>query len=156
MYIALVLFGLALLLLAGWLVTTVDDWSRDLTNNTASTSPEAKNPSLRPIHSTMPASELADLVAASARELPGWEVVARDETGGEIALHLVRTTRLMRFKDDITVHVRSLPSDAPSQDNGRARSELAASSKSRIGKADFGQNPRNLVELMDKVRSSLR
>ena len=142
--------GLVILLGIGWLVANVDDWSRDLTTNTASTSPDAKNPSLRPISTTASMEILADLVASSAGELPGWELVGRDEAAGEVTLRFVRTTRLMRFKDDITVHIRSLP-----QENAPPGSELAAESKSRLGKADFGQNPRNLRELMDKVRSSL-
>lgn len=150
MYVALSLAGLALLLAACWLLFTVDDWSRDLTTNRASTSPAARNPSLRPIVSTLPASELADRAQASARQLPGWEVAGREEASGEISLRFIRTTRLMRFKDDITVHVRPLAAE------GEALCEVSAHSKSRVGKADFGQNPRNLAELMDKLRSSLR
>lgn len=153
MYIAFAVAGfiaLVVLLLVIWVVATVDDWSRDLTKNQAATSAEAKRPSLHPIRSQRPPRELADLVIAAANQLAGWEVVKRAHGNEETALHLVRTTRLLRFKDDITVLIRPLPHIQP------IGSEITAQSRSRVGKADFGQNPRNLAELMDKIRSLLR
>jgi uncharacterized protein (DUF1499 family) len=151
MYIAAGVIAVLLILAFVWLFATVDDWSRDLTTNFAATSATAKNPSLHPIVSEKPSSELADLVVATAKQLRGWELAAREENGTEITLRFVRTTRLMRFKDDITVHIRPIKSndDAP-------RYEVSAESQSRVGKGDFGQNPRNLVELMDTLRGLLR
>ena len=34
--------------------------------------------------------------------------------------------------------------------------EISAASQSRMGQGDFGQNPRNLAELMDTLRGLLR
>jgi len=150
MYIAAGVIAVLLILGLVWLFATVDDWSRDLTTNFAATSATAKNPSLHPIISGKPPAELADMVVAAATQLRGWELAAREENGTEIMLRLVRTTRLMRFKDDITVHIR------PIKDNDTPHYEVSAESQSRVGKGDFGQNPRNLAELMDMLRGLLR
>jgi len=153
MYIAFAVIGLvalAVLPLAIWLFATVDDWSRDLTTNHAATSPSAKQPSLHPIVSERSREELADVVVDAAQKLKGWTLAAREESKGEITIRLVRTTALMRFKDDITVHIRAAENQPPP-----SRSEITAESRSRIGKGDFGQNPRNLAELMDKIRFML-
>jgi uncharacterized protein (DUF1499 family) len=151
MYIAAGVIAVLVILGLIWLFATIDDWSRDLTTNFAATSASAKNISLYPIISEKPSSELADLVVAAAKQLRGWELAAREENGTEITLRLVRTTRLMRFKDDITVHIRPIKGndDVPHH-------EVSAESQSRVGKGDFGQNPRNLAELMDTLRGLLR
>lgn len=151
MYIAASVAAVLLTLALIWLFAAIDDWSRDLTTNHAATSAIAKKSSLHPIISTKPPIELADKVVVAAHQLPGWELAAREDIDKEITLRLVRTTRVMRFKDDITVHIRPIKSndDAPHY-------EISAESQSRVGKGDFGQNPRNLVELMDTLRGLLR
>lgn len=115
----------------------IEDWSRDLTQNTASTSddPRAALPALR---SDLPPAELANHAIAVAGHLPRWRMAKLDEGQGEITIRFIRTTPLMRFKDDITVRI--------SPDEGG--SILRAESKSRLGKGDLGQNPRNLRELL--------
>jgi uncharacterized protein (DUF1499 family) len=52
---------------------------------------------------------------------------------------------LFRFKDDITVRVINRGSERV----------LAAKSRSRVGKGDLGQNPRNLKQLLEAVRTKL-
>lgn len=150
MYIAAGAFAAALLVGLIWLLFTVDDWGRDFTTNDAATSDAAKNPSLRPVAAGLPPRDAAKLVVTAALQLPGWEFVGTEELEEEIVLRFVRTTRLMRFKDDITVRIHSAADGLSS-----TKCEISAESKSRIGKGDFGQNPRNLAELMDKVRSLL-
>lgn len=145
-------FILFLFLGAGvWLIFTIDDWSRDLTTNYATTSSAAKNPSLRPIEAELPPAELAKLTIAAAREIPGWQFKSQQDSSDEIRLHFVRTTKLMRFKDDITVRIRPV-----SGEGRQPRCEISAESQSRLGKGDLGQNPRNLRELMDKLRIVLQ
>ena len=151
MYIAAGAIAVLLILALVWLFATIDDWSRDLTTNFAATSATAKNPSLHPIISDKPSSELADLVVAAAKQLLGWELAVREENGAETTLRFVRTTRVMRFKDDITVHIRPIKSNGDTP-----HYEISAESQSRVGKGDFGQNPRNLAELMDTLRGLLR
>lgn len=151
MYIAAGVIALLLILGLVWLCATVDDWSRDLTTNFAATSVSAKKPRLHPIISQRPLPDLADLVAAAAQQIPGWEFAGREEASSEITLRFVRTTRLVRFKDDVTVHIR------PVKNNRQPPNyEISAESQSRIGTGDFGQNPRNLAELMDTLRNLLR
>jgi uncharacterized protein (DUF1499 family) len=48
----------------------------------------------------------------------------------------------MKYRDDIRVQIE------PAAEGTR----LSAESRSRVGKGDLGQNPRNLRELLDKVR----
>jgi uncharacterized protein (DUF1499 family) len=54
-----------------------------------------------------------------------------------VILHVTRRTRVFRFVDDITIQL--------TEEAGGTR--VDAESKSRFGKGDLGQNPRNLREL---------
>lgn len=139
--ILLVMIGLVL-----WML--VDDWSRDLTTNHAATAENAKNPALRPIEASESPEELAGRVTAAAEKLKGWRLAKRSESEPAnhraLDLHFIRTTPLLRFKDDIHVRIEATASG----------SKLSAESRSRIGKGDLGQNPRNLAELLSAVRKS--
>jgi uncharacterized protein (DUF1499 family) len=144
----LVLLSLGALIIGAPLVillVLVDDWSRDLTTNVAQTSPHAADPLLRPLELRQTVAEVEALVAAATRHLPHWEYRGRMERDGAVEIHLVRTTRLFRFKDDVTVRVRDL---------GEVR-EVSAVSASRLGRGDLGQNPRNLKELLSALRASM-
>ena len=77
----------------------------------------------------------------AADRLPRWTV--RD--AGEEGLNLVHSTRIFRFKDDVTV--RTFREDVTTRS--------VFESTSRIGKGDFGQNPRNLRELLDALDAEL-
>lgn len=78
---------------------------------------------------------------AAIESLPNWSLEVSDEGN----LHAVRTTKLIRFKDDIGVTV------TPSGEG----SKLEAESKSRVGKGDLGQNPKNLEELLDALEGEV-
>ena len=69
-------------------------------------------------------------------DAPQWELVEY-QANGVRQLSLVRTSRWLRFRDDVVVRLTS--------DNGVVRVDIA--SKSRVGKGDLGQNPRNIREL---------
>lgn len=148
MWLALwIVLGLALaglLAVVIVLVTHVEDWSRDLATNVAATSDQARDPRLRTLDSPLSPLELADAVAQAAGELPRWELVERTEEDRQVRLHFIRTTGVLRFKDDIRVRIEP----------AGAGSRLSAESRSRIGKGDLGQNPRNLRELLDKLRNA--
>ena len=118
----------------------VDDWRRDFTTNYAATSDDADSP-LAALRSDLSPDELANLTQQVVEKLPRWQLTQRDEGTGEVTLHFVRTTRLARFADDITVRI------SPDETG----SILRAESRSRIGKGDLGQNPRNLRELLEAV-----
>ena len=126
-------------------VVQIDDWGRDLGTNVAETRWEAGNPDLRPISADAPLAALADLIAVEGSALSRWTLTGRQVTDSLIELRFVRTTRLFRFRDDITVRVA---------DRGDRR-EVTAISASRVGHGDLGQNPRNLEALFRRLRSRL-
>ncbi len=132
-----------------WLFMTIDDWKRDFTTNFAKTSEEAEQPELRPLRTERSVEETADVISTWVQGASRWEIVDQKKVvEGSLTLHLVRTTPLMRFKDDVHVTVAT---DTVSPD----MTFVSATSQSRIGKGDLGQNPRNLKELMRGIAPAL-
>jgi uncharacterized protein (DUF1499 family) len=142
LWIALAILILVPLLVAIW---RIDNWQRDFTTNEASTSEAATDPSLRPIEFSGRAEQLAKHVEQAVTELPRWQLLDQRTEGDTTELHLTRTTPLFGFMDDIRVTIQ------PHADSVR----LTAHSKSRLGKGDLGQNPRNLKELLGEVRRQI-
>lgn len=139
------LLGLGLAAVVVILATHVEDWSRDLTQNYAETSPSARDNRLAPLEAPAPPAELAAATERAVKSLPNWRLESRRDEAASIQLHCVRTTGIMRYQDDI--HVAITPHAAGSR--------LSASSRSRVGKGDLGQNPRNLRELLAAVRKEI-
>lgn len=123
----------------------VDDWGRDLVTNVAATAWTATDPDLRPVAVELSPAATAALIASVGDALPRWAFVRRAVTDSMIELQFVRTTRIFRFRDDVTVTVT---------DHGDHR-EVNARSASRLGTGDLGQNPRNLRELTRALRARL-
>lgn len=90
-----------------------------------------------------------DAVERALERLSNWRVVSRygNFNSGISGIGAVRSTSVLRFKDEIIVEIR--PVDEP------GRSILELTSYSRLGKSDFGQNPRNLRELLDALDQEL-
>jgi uncharacterized protein (DUF1499 family) len=86
-----------------------------------------------------------DTVVASVKtlagRLPRWEVIGAGKGPSGAEIQLVHTTPVLRFKDDVTVRIR--------REGGRT--SVSVRSKSRVGKWDFGQNARNVRELLDAL-----
>lgn len=116
----------------------IDDWSRDWTTNFAEFSDAAEDPMLRPLTLGPPPAAVAESLESKLREQPRWSVRTRSTEGDVVRMHLTRTTRLFRFVDDVRVTLR------PTESGG---TRVEATSQSRIGKGDLGQNPRNLKQL---------
>ena len=91
------------------------------------------------------ADEVRYAIEAAVRRLPCWELGRSSE--GEVAV--VRHIRL-GFKDD--THVRLTEGETGAHTNTHA----AFRSTSRKGLYDFGQNRRNLRELLDAIDRELR
>lgn len=123
----------------------VDDWRRDLSTNEARTDDDAPQEALRPIDTPLSPAEVAYLVEETVRTLPRWQQQARTQHDARITYHFIRTTPLMRFKDDI--HLAIEPHAAGSR--------ITAESRSRLGRGDLGQNPRNLKEILAPLRTRL-
>lgn len=138
--IVLVILVLAIILLGA---LQVDDWQRDLTNNSAATSSEAEDPWLRTQEYSVPMESVREAILDWVERTAAWTI---GETSyaehGETSIHLTRTSRLMRFVDDVVVVLKSAK-------NG---TRVDITSQSRIGKGDLGQNPRNIRELTQMLQ----
>ena len=71
---------------------------------------------------------------AAVAALPGWELIGSGRGPGGSELQAVATTRVLRFKDDVTIRIR----------RREGLTEVTVRSRSRVGKGDFGQNARNV------------
>lgn len=88
-----------------------------------------------------PPPRLLDTVERAIEELPRWQVRSRMET----QIKATRTTRILRFVDDVTIQAEAHGDD----------SRTVISSASRVGKSDLGQNVRNVQELLEAVEKEL-
>ncbi len=75
---------------------------------------------------------------AALAKLPRWEIVGSGHGQAGHRLEAVHTTRVFRFKDDVSVRIW----------RDGERTKVSVRSKSRIGKGDLGQNARNIRELL--------
>jgi uncharacterized protein (DUF1499 family) len=109
-----------------------------LTTHEAVQEDNASRPELRPLAFAMPPARIQGLVVAACQALR-WEVteIATDER--TLRVSAVVTTRLLRFRDEVTVEIRPAI-------EGQA-SVLRARSRSRVGQGDFGANTRHLLDL---------
>jgi uncharacterized protein (DUF1499 family) len=136
---------LAVGIVLGALASMVDDWGRDFTTNFAELSDHGEDLRLRPVELERSPEVVVAAIKDAARRLGNWEVTGEASGGGAVALSLVRTTPVFRFKDDVTLRVADL--------GGGSR--ITGDSRSRVGKGDLGQNPRNLIEILDETRAVL-
>lgn len=128
------------------LVTHVENWSRDLSVNVASTAEGHKDERLRPIQTSVGGSEAVAAIEKVAQSLPRWQLEGSPKTeGNKSVIHFVRTTGLVGYKDDIDITVTE----------NEAGSLIEGESKSRVGKGDLGQNPRNLREIFVPLKKTL-
>ncbi len=139
----------------------IDDWKRDFSQNEAELSENATREQLKPLEFSSDSETVATALREWVQSESKWQWVSSEDTESDtesgdgnrtIEIKLTRTTPLFRFTDDITVTIQSTtngPSGGPS--GGR----LTAHSKSRLGKGDLGQNPRNLIELKSGVAKKL-
>ena len=110
-----------------------------LTTNVAETTPDSAFPELRPRTYAAPAALMFD-VARRAAEALKWELGTVDPEARKI--EAVVTTKIIRFKDDVTIWVEA---------DGEERSTLFARSASRVGWGDLGANTRHLMNLFETV-----
>ena len=123
----------------------VDDWSRDLSTNTATTRADHPDETLRPLSESHTRPEIVAAVKAVVSAKPLWDLRGEEDTDTTTTLLLTRTTALFKFVDDVRVRV---------EDKGDHRL-VNVGSESRVGKGDLGQNPRNIRELLAATREEL-
>lgn len=137
--------------MAGKIVWMIDDWKRDWTTNHAQLSAANSDPDLRPIEINAGMEDVDGMIRAWVQTQSAWSVVSdtngeSDETQSSMRrMHLTRTTPLFRFVDDIQVELTSVGTEA----DAPTRTRVVAESRSRVGKGDLGQNPRNLKALRE-------
>lgn len=102
-------------------------------------------PDLTPRKYAAGEAQVVSAVKDAMARLPGWTLVGSGRGPGGSALTAVRTTRLLRFKDDVSVKVQ--------RQSGTTR--VSVRSRSRLGKLDFGQNARNIRELLAELDRQL-
>ncbi len=122
----------------------VSGWDA-FTKNRAETSRNDPDPRMIPRLYPFAYETVFQMALDVAASLPRWRVVRHDIEKGRIDAE--RQTRLFKFVDDIEIHF--------SRDNPVAI-EVNLLSKSRVGKGDFGQNRRNILEFLTAMDQRVR
>ena len=89
------------------------------------------------------AGEVLAKVEQVARAMADWDIVAVNQS--RLKLEAVATTSLFKFKDDVILRIEDLG----------GRCVVTGESRSRVGKADLGQNPRNLRRIFVELDAVL-
>lgn len=134
---------LVLLLLLGALAWAYTAWP---VLNDVETGRTPQYPELQPRSYAAPPEQVVAAVKDALGSLPRWRLVGSGSGPGGARLEAVHTTLVWRFEDDVTVKV--------TREAGRTR--VSVRSRSRIGRADFGQNARNIRELLAAVDGRVR
>lgn len=92
-------------------------------------------PEIKPLESTRTPAQLTAALQAFAQARPRWTLVSSDAGGLQ---HALEARTRVGFVDDVKVRIE------PRSGGARVHAESA----SRLGKLDFGQNARNLRELL--------
>ena len=85
--------------------------------------------------------KVAKGVKDAIARLPRWTLVGSGQGPGGHSLQAVHESRIFHFQDDVTIHVK--------REGGSTR--VSVRSRSRMGIWDFGQNARNIQELLAEL-----
>jgi len=113
--------------------------------NDVETGQTPEYPDLQPRDYRASQAQVVGHVREIIATLPGWVVLGSGSGPAGAELHAVRSTPLLRFKDDVYVHVQRKD----------GRTHVSVRSKSRLGAWDFGQNARNIRELLGALDERL-
>ena len=105
--------------------------------NVVATGRTPEYPDLDPRSYAVVSTSVYSAVAEAIASMPRWQLVGSGSGKAGTAIHAVRTTRLLRFKDDVTIRIEPA---------GKG-TIVHVRSASRVGRVDFGQNARNIEEL---------
>ena len=114
-----------------------------LTTHVVEVRDDAIFPELRPRHYDIAVQPLFEAVRRATQNL-GWEVAGIDAE--HKVLHAVVVTPVWRFKDDVTIWLRSSP---------QGGSAIYVRSESRVGKGDLGANTRHLLDLIREIDKTI-
>jgi uncharacterized protein (DUF1499 family) len=135
---------LALLLLAlgGAAAFTLTRWPW---LNQVETGATPEYPDLQPRAYAQGEDAVAKAARAALERLPRFSFVGAGSGPGGSSLQAVAATKLLKFKDDVTIRIR--------RQGGATR--VSVKSRSRTGKLDFGQNARNVREFLAALDQEL-
>ena len=105
--------------------------------NDVETGKTPEYPDLPPKEYGASVEKVTKAVKAAVSSLPRWRLVGEGKGAAGAEIQVVCTS-LLWLEHDVTIRVR--------RENGRTR--VSVSSKSRTGAWDFGQNARNIRELL--------
>ena len=91
------------------------------------------------------AQALYQRLKALASSKERWTIAAHDDQ--EMQLEIVAATKLLKFKDDVSIRV------IPAKD-GAQTAELAVYSRSRLGKYDFKANEKRVQTLLSELKGN--
>jgi uncharacterized protein (DUF1499 family) len=141
--IATGLLGISLLLLA-W------PWI-----NVVETGRTPQYPDLVPQRYRAGPERVFDAALHAIQRLSRWTLITARPDTGEIRAEA--RTLVLRFVDD--VHIKVAPADTgaelPESLTGQERTVVGVRSASRVGRADFGQNARNVREFFEELTRQL-
>jgi len=95
-------------------------------------------PDLQPREYAASEQRVTEALKAAAGRLSRFAFVGAGRGPGGSEVHYVASTPVLRFKDDVNVRIR----------REGAKTKVTVRSKSRMGTMDFGQNARNVRELL--------
>ena len=95
-------------------------------------------PDLQPREYAASEQRVTEALKTAAGRLSRFAFVGAGRGPGGSEVHYVASTPVLRFKDDVNVRIR----------REGAKTKVTVRSKSRMGTMDFGQNARNVRELM--------
>ncbi|MGE0103624.1 MAG: DUF1499 domain-containing protein [Blastocatellales bacterium] len=110
--------------------------------NDVATGATPEYPDILPQAFSQPRDAVFDAALATSKAM-GWDVLTADQATGTI--EAVATTRIFKFKDDVTITVT----------RETDRTVVNVRSRSRVGKSDLGENARRIrafqAELMKRL-----
>ena len=95
-------------------------------------------PDLQPREYAASEQRVTEALKIAAGRLSRFAFVGAGRGPGGSEVHYVASTPVLRFKDDVNVRIR----------REGAKTKVTVRSKSRMGTMDFGQNARNVRELL--------
>jgi uncharacterized protein (DUF1499 family) len=90
-------------------------------------------PDIQPLLLAEPPDQAFDQALATARAMPGWQVLREDLASGQI--EAIAESRIFHFVDDVAIRIR--PEGSGSRVDVRSRS--------RVGQGDLGANARRIL-----------
>jgi len=144
--------GIWVAILIAYILIGIDDWGRDWVEHEATLRFEPTHrrvaqllvaPPGHPSHVSM--SEWSDAVQWAGKRIKNLKFSGEISDGDTLILKFVRTHRLLRLKDDVTVRIKRV---------GREQT-IETHSEARLGAGDLGRNPRNIRRLYSELEDVL-